>query len=66
MYFKNNQVLKKSLFDRKNILSTISFRKPIINSNYKIVESIEKIIAIFNESKDIGHEGLVVKDPLSQ
>jgi DNA ligase-1 len=66
MYFKDYQVLKKSLFDRKDILSTISFKEPIINSSYKIVESIEKVIAIFNESKDMGHEGLVVKDPLSQ
>ena len=66
MYFKNNQLLKKSLFDRKDILSTIYFKEPIINSSYKIVESIEKVIAIFNESKDIGHEGLVVKDPLSR
>ena len=66
MYYKDNQVLKKSLLDRKNILSTISFKKPIINSSYKILDSIEQIIAIFNESKDIGHEGLVVKDPLSQ
>ena len=66
MYFKDNQVLKKSLLDRKNILSTISFKKPIINSSYKISDSIEQVIAIFNESKDIGHEGLVVKDPLSQ
>jgi DNA ligase 1 len=66
MYFKDNQVLKKSLLDRKNILSTISFNKPIINSSYKISDSVEQVIAIFNESKDIGHEGLVVKDPLSQ
>ena len=66
MYYKDNQVLKKSLLDRKNILSTISFKKPIINSSYKILDSIEQVIAIFNESKDIGHEGLVVKDPLSQ
>jgi DNA ligase 1 len=64
--YKDNQVLKKSLLDRKNILSTISFKKPVINSSYKILDSIEQIIAIFNESKDIGHEGLVVKDPLSQ
>ena len=66
MYFKNNQVLKNSLLDRKNILSTISFKEPIINSSYKISDSIDQVIAIFNESKDIGHEGLVVKDPLSQ
>src|SRR5215218_2669468 len=66
MYFKNYQVLKKSLFDRKDILSSISFKEPIINLSYKILESIEKVIAIFNESKDNGYEGLVVKDPLSQ
>jgi DNA ligase 1 len=66
MYFKNNQVLKSSLLDRKNILSIISFKEPIINSSYKISDSIDQVIAIFNESKDIGHEGLVVKDPLSQ
>jgi DNA ligase-1 len=66
MYFKNNQVLKSSLLDRKNILSTISFKEPIINSSYKISDSIDQVIAIFNESKDIGHEGLVIKDPLSQ
>src|SRR5688500_16304815 len=66
MYFKDNQVLKKSLLDRKNILSTISIKKPIITSRYRILESIEQIIGVFNESKDIGHEGLVGKDPLSQ
>jgi DNA ligase 1 len=66
MYFKDNQVLKKSLLDRKNILSTVSFKKPIINSSYKISDSIEQVIELFNESKDIGHEGLVIKDPLSQ
>src|SRR5215211_4983921 len=66
MYFKDNQVLKKSLLDRKNILSTVSFKKPIINSSYKSSDSIEQVIELFNESKDIGHEGLVIKDPLSQ
>jgi DNA ligase 1 len=65
MYFNNNQIINKSLADRKHILSTLSFKEPIINSNYKIVQSIDEVIAIFNESKDIGYEGLVVKDPLS-
>ena len=65
VFFKNNQIIKKSLINRKDILSTLSFKEPIINSNYKIVESIDEVIAIFNESKDIGHEGLVVKDPSS-
>jgi DNA ligase-1 len=65
MYFENNPIINKSLVDRKNILSTISFKEPIINSNYKIVQSPDEVIALFNESKDIGYEGLVVKDPLS-
>ena len=65
MYFKDNQIIKKSLIERKEVLSTLSFKEPIINSNYKIVESIDEVVALFNESKDIGYEGLVVKDPLS-
>ena len=65
MYFKDNQIIKKSLIERKEVLSTLSFKEPIINSNYKIVETIDEIVALLNESKDIGYEGLVVKDPLS-
>ena len=36
--------------------------EPIINSIYKLVNSEEEIIAMFEKSRDMGHEGLVLKD----
>jgi DNA ligase-1 len=63
IYFNGENLIKKSLKERKEILSNISFKEPIINSIYKLVNSEQEIIAIFEKSKDIGHEGLVLKDP---
>jgi DNA ligase-1 len=60
------QVIKKSLKERKQILSSISFKEPFINSSYKIVNSIQEISEMFDKSKDIGHEGLMLKEPDSQ
>ena len=37
--------------------------EPIINSIYKLVNSEEEIIAMFEKSRDMGHEGLVLKNP---
>jgi DNA ligase 1 len=66
MYFNGEHTIKKSLKERKEILSSIIFKQPIINSSYKIVNSEQEIISIFDDSKDIGHEGLVLKEPYSQ
>jgi len=63
MYFNGESLIKKSIRERKEILSNISFKEPIINSIYKLVNSEEEIIAMFEKSRDIGHEGLVLKDP---
>ena len=65
MYLNGESLIKKSIKERKEILSSISFGEPIINSTYKIVNSEEEIIAMFEKSRDIGHEGLVLKDPES-
>jgi len=65
MYFNGESLIKKSIKERKEILSSISFGEPIINSTYKIVNSEEEIIAMFEKSRYIGHEGLVLKDPES-
>jgi DNA ligase-1 len=65
MYFNGEPIIKKSLKERKEILSSIIFKQPIINSSYKIVNSEQEIISIFDDSKDIGHEGLVLKEPYS-
>src|SRR5919198_1168891 len=63
MYFNGQNLIRKSIKERKEILSNIHFKEPIINSIYKLVNSEEDIIAMFEKSRDIGHEGLVVKDP---
>jgi DNA ligase 1 len=63
MYFNGGSLIKKSIKERKELLSNISFKGCIINSIYKLVNSEEDIIAMFEKSRDIGHEGLVLKDP---
>jgi DNA ligase-1 len=66
MYFNGEAIIKKPLNERKEMLSYIAFKQPIINSSYKIVNSEQEIISIFGVSRDIGHEGLVLKEPDSQ
>lgn len=63
MYFNGENTIVKSIKERKEILSNISFKDPIINSTYRAVTSEQEIIAMFEKSRDIGHEGLVLKDP---
>jgi DNA ligase-1 len=66
MYFNGENLIRKSIKERKEILSNIYFKEPIINSIYKLVNSEVEIVAMFEKSRDIAHEGLVLKDPDSQ
>lgn len=66
IYFNKEDTISKSIIKRKEILSKISFKEPIINSSYQLVNSEQKIVAMFEKSRDIGYEGLVLKDPDSQ
>jgi DNA ligase 1 len=66
LYLGGEQLIKHPLTKRKEILSRIEFKKPILNSTYIITNSISDIVELFNHSKDTGHEGLVIKDPSSQ
>jgi DNA ligase 1 len=63
MYFNGENLIREPIKGRKEILSNIFFKEPIINSIYKLVNSEEEIIAMFEKSRDIGYEGLVLKDP---
>ena len=62
MYLNGESLIKRSIKERKEILSNISFKEPIVNSISKLVNSEEEIIAMFEKSRDSGHEGLVLKD----
>ena len=63
IYLNGEATIRKPLRERKEILSKISFREPINNAYQNIVNSEQRIIAMFKESRDMGHEGLVLKDP---
>ena len=63
MYFNGENLIRKSVKERKEVLSNISFNEPIINSSCKFVNSEEEIIDMFEKSIDVGHEGLLLKDP---
>jgi DNA ligase-1 len=63
MYLNGKSLIKMSIKERKQILSNMHFKEPIVSSTYKLVNSEEDIIAMFEKSRDIGHEGLVLKDP---
>src|SRR5919202_2236546 len=62
MYLNGESLIRRSIKERKEILSNLSFKEPIVNSIYKLVNSEEDIIAMFEKSRDSGHEGLVLKD----
>jgi DNA ligase 1 len=66
LYFNGENTISRSIRERKEILTKISFKEPIITSSYQVVNSEQEIITIFKKSRDIGHEGLVLKDPDSQ
>jgi DNA ligase 1 len=65
LYSDGENLLRKPLKQRKEILSNIPFKEPIIVSEYRFVNSEPEIISMFQKSRDIGHEGLVLKDPES-
>ena len=65
-FINQEQTIMNPLNRRKEILSRISFKEPIIIAKQNIVNTAQKIITMFEESRDIGYEGLVLKEPESQ
>ncbi len=67
MFYEKNLVISETLENRKKLLSQFLYKdSKIINTHSDIITSIQEINANFKKSKDNGHEGLVIKDPLSQ
>jgi DNA ligase-1 len=66
MYLDSQSLIGRPLTERKRLLSQIRFGEPIIDFGYKIVSTAQQIACAFKESKDAGHEGLVIKELESQ
>ena len=54
------------LIQRKQILDEMKIALPFVLAKWKLVCSERSIDELFNESKELGYEGLVVKDPNSE
>jgi DNA ligase-1 len=66
LYASGQPVIDRPLLERKKLLAQLKFKKPVIDLGYRMVSSADEIVSAFAESKDMGHEGLVVKEPESQ
>jgi len=67
MLYDQRQVIKDTLKYRKRLLTNFQFKDSIISiAQSKAVSSVDEITNRFQKSRNEGHEGLVIKDPLSQ
>jgi DNA ligase-1 len=66
MYFDGQPLIGRPLTERKKLLSQIRFGEPIIDLGYRVVSTAQQIACAFRESRDAGHEGLVIKELESQ
>jgi DNA ligase 1 len=66
MYLAGQPLIDRALTERRELLSQIRFKEPIIDLGYKVVWTAQEIAYAFKESRDAGHEGLVVKELESQ
>lgn len=65
LYLDGSSAIKESLTNRKDLINKLELKKPLMNSPFTILDSEEKIAQMFEESRSLGHEGLVLKDPAS-
>lgn len=65
LYLDERVLLDEPLYERRRILESLAFGNSIKISYMKKVKNANEIEELFNLSKKIGHEGLVLKDPSS-
>lgn len=66
MYLNGQSLIDRPLTERKKLLLQIKIKEPIIDLGYRVVSTAQEIAYAFKESRDAGHEGLVVKELESQ
>lgn len=63
LYSKGSQTIAIPLSERKKIIASVELGNLLRVAPYWIVRKAEEIVARFNESRNIGHEGLMLKVP---
>ena len=64
--YLDEELTHLSLHNRKIILDNLKFSLPILHADWKFASSASSIDLLFKQSKDLGYEGLVLKDPNSE
>ncbi|MEM2429866.1 MAG: ATP-dependent DNA ligase [Nitrososphaerales archaeon] len=65
MYLDGKTLINETLEVRRRLLESLKFYESIKISQIFKVKTAQEIQELFNESKRLGYEGLVLKDPLS-
>lgn len=64
--YLDDELTSLSLHNRKSILDNLKFSPPIMHAEWKLAGSESSIALLFKQSKALGYEGLVLKDPNSE
>ncbi|MFQ5920741.1 MAG: ATP-dependent DNA ligase, partial [Nitrososphaerales archaeon] len=65
LYLDRLSMIKEPLSRRKEALASMGLTEPLVNAPFRMLDSEAKIATMFEESRNLGHEGLVLKDPAS-
>lgn len=63
LYLNGNSTIKQTLTKRKEMLEGLLLNESMMKAPFLTLDSEEKIANMFAESRSLGHEGLVLKDP---
>jgi DNA ligase-1 len=62
----DRELINLPLIQRKKILNNVKVTRPFALAKWRLVNSEEVISDMFTESRSMGYEGLVLKDPQSE
>jgi DNA ligase 1 len=65
LLYYDGPIIEEPLSSRVGLLHSLDFKETIDFSVQKVVSSADEIQVVFDESKNLGYEGLVVKSPNS-
>jgi DNA ligase-1 len=63
--YLNRPVIDLPLSERKQLLSGLDLKAPLMDFGYSVLATAEQIASEFDKSRKAGHEGLLVKEPES-
>ncbi|MFQ5940368.1 MAG: ATP-dependent DNA ligase [Nitrososphaerales archaeon] len=63
LYLNGSSAIKQTLSKRREMLDGLAVNEPLTIAPRLHLNTTEKIVRMFKESRSLGHEGLVLKDP---